>query len=48
MIDVMSRKVRTIEDDVIEAVQEDELASLIALVRQEGEVEDNIQRLALE
>ena len=45
----MSRTPATaIEDLVDEAVREDELASLIALVRKEGEVEDEIQRLALQ
>jgi hypothetical protein len=36
----MSRKARTVEEDVIEVIREDELASIIAQLREGGEVED--------
>jgi hypothetical protein len=44
----MSPKTRAVADDVIEAVQEDDLATLIAQVREEGAVDDELERLALE
>jgi hypothetical protein len=36
----MSRKAATVEDDVVEVVQEDELASIIAEFRKRSEAED--------
>jgi hypothetical protein len=42
----MSGKGRAVEDDVIEAVREDELASIIALLRDGAEVDDEHERLA--
>jgi hypothetical protein len=44
----MSRKARAVDNDVIEAVQEDELATLIAQAREEGAVDEELERLAFE
>jgi hypothetical protein len=43
----MSRKSRTVEEDVMEAVQEDELASIIAELREVREIDDERERFAL-
>jgi hypothetical protein len=43
----MSRKARLVEDDVVEAVREDDLASVIAELREVGEMDDERERLAL-
>jgi hypothetical protein len=43
----MSRKAHTVEDDVIEAVQEDDLESIIAELREVGEVEHEDEWRAL-
>ena len=45
----MSRRPAIAEEDLVdEAVREDELASLIAQVRKQGAVDDELERLALE
>ena len=44
MIDVMSRKARTVEEDLIEAVREDDLASILAEVRERSEIQDELEQ----
>jgi hypothetical protein len=41
----MSRKAYAVEDDVIEAVREDELASIMAELRERAEAEDVYDRI---
>ena len=44
----MSRNARAVEEDVMEAVQEDELASIIAQLRDGAELGDVHERLPFE
>jgi hypothetical protein len=41
----MSRKVRRVENDIIEAVREDDLASIMAQLRERAEAEDVHERI---
>jgi hypothetical protein len=43
----MSRASRAVENDVVEAVREDEVASIIAQLRDGAEVDDMHERLLL-
>ena len=43
--EAMSRKVRRVEEDLIEAIREDDLASIIAQLRERAEAEDVHERI---